>query len=180
VIAIRNTKYGFQSQKFSSLKLWTEYEMTNYLIRLQTLTNTLLEGHRKVFETLRHRRQTHNSIPPYLHNVNCQVGVISLKGEALCPRARTGKLLLPRKHFGCLNLHEQMSQMSAPMSFPLPVTTGERRFSCKQLYDVSLALSMRRKVVGNDVSADNKQLVIITGANQGGKSTFCAARVWLS
>jgi DNA mismatch repair ATPase MutS len=75
-------------------------------------------------------------------------------------------------YLGCLNLHEQMSQMSEPMSFPLPVTTGERRFSCKELYDVCLALSMRRKVVGNDVSADNKQLVIITGANQGGKSTF--------
>jgi DNA mismatch repair ATPase MutS len=31
---------------------------------------------------------------------------------------------------------------------------------------------MRRKVTGNNVNADNKDLVIITGANQGGKSTF--------
>jgi DNA mismatch repair ATPase MutS len=75
-------------------------------------------------------------------------------------------------YLGCLNLHEQVSQMGEPMSFPLPVATGKRRFSCKELYDVCLALRMRRKVVGNDVNADNKQLVIITGANQGGKSTF--------
>lgn len=31
---------------------------------------------------------------------------------------------------------------------------------------------MREKIVGNDVNADNKDLVIITGANQGGKTTF--------
>jgi len=31
---------------------------------------------------------------------------------------------------------------------------------------------MKQKVVGNDVNADDKDLVIITGANQGGKSTF--------
>ena len=31
---------------------------------------------------------------------------------------------------------------------------------------------MKEKVVGNDVNADDKDLVIITGANQGGKSTF--------
>lgn len=31
---------------------------------------------------------------------------------------------------------------------------------------------MKQKIVGNDVNADNKDLVIITGANQGGKLTF--------
>jgi len=75
-------------------------------------------------------------------------------------------------YLGCLNLHEQMSQMAAPLSFPLPVPSGEPRFCCKELYNVCLALSMKRKVVGNNVNADDKQLVIITGANQGGKSTF--------
>jgi len=40
------------------------------------------------------------------------------------------------------------------------------------LYDVCLALTMKRRAVGNDVNANNKGLVVITGANQGGKSTF--------
>lgn len=44
--------------------------------------------------------------------------------------------------------------------------------SFRELYDVCLALTMGRKVVGNDVDADGKNPVIITGANQGGKSTF--------
>jgi DNA mismatch repair ATPase MutS len=35
-----------------------------------------------------------------------------------------------------------------------------------------LALTTKQKVVGNDVNADGRELVIITGANQGGKSTF--------
>jgi DNA mismatch repair ATPase MutS len=71
-----------------------------------------------------------------------------------------------------LNLHEQLAQKGEPVSFPLPVAPGERRHSFQGLYDVCLALSMEQKVVGNEVQADRKNLVIITGANQGGKSTF--------
>jgi DNA mismatch repair ATPase MutS len=37
---------------------------------------------------------------------------------------------------------------------------------------VCLALHVTDRVVGNDVSADGKSLVMITGANQGGKSTL--------
>jgi DNA mismatch repair ATPase MutS len=40
------------------------------------------------------------------------------------------------------------------------------------LYDVSARLHLRDRVVGNTVDADGKSLVLITGANQGGKSTF--------
>jgi DNA mismatch repair ATPase MutS len=40
------------------------------------------------------------------------------------------------------------------------------------LYDVCLALIMKQKVVGNDLHANHRQLGVITGANQGGKSTF--------
>ncbi len=62
--------------------------------------------------------------------------------------------------------------MGEPTSFPRPVPGDERRHSFTGLYDVCLALSMKRRVVGNDGDADYKDLVIITGANQGGKSTF--------
>jgi len=75
-------------------------------------------------------------------------------------------------YVGCLNLQGQLAQMGEPTSFPLPVAPGERRHSFNGLYDVCLALSMKQKIVGNDVEADHKNLVIITGANQGGKSTF--------
>jgi DNA mismatch repair ATPase MutS len=75
-------------------------------------------------------------------------------------------------YVGCLNLYEQLAQLGEPVAFPQPVPADERRFSCTELYDVSLALTMKRKVVGNDVVADGKDLVIITGPNQGGKTTF--------
>jgi DNA mismatch repair ATPase MutS len=75
-------------------------------------------------------------------------------------------------YIGCLNLHESLGQMGGPVCFPLPVAHNERRHSFHGLYDVCLALTMKQKVIGNDVNADNKDLVIITGANQGGKSTF--------
>ncbi|MDI6619785.1 MAG: DNA mismatch repair protein MutS [Clostridiales bacterium] len=75
-------------------------------------------------------------------------------------------------YIGCLNLYEQLSQIGEPVSFPLPVAPNERRHSSKGLYDVCLALTMKQKIVGNDLNADEKDLVIITGANQGGKSTF--------
>ncbi len=75
-------------------------------------------------------------------------------------------------YVGCLNLREQLAQLGEPMSFPVPVAPWERRHSVQELYDICLALTMRQKIVGNDVNADSNNLVIITGANQGGKSTF--------
>ncbi|MCL4880389.1 MAG: DNA mismatch repair protein MutS [Anaerolineae bacterium] len=78
-------------------------------------------------------------------------------------------------YVGCLNLQEQLSQMGEPISFPTPVTSSERRHSLKGLYDICLTLTMRQRIVGNDVDADGKDLVMITGANQGGKSTFLRA-----
>jgi len=75
-------------------------------------------------------------------------------------------------YIGCLNLYEQLAQIGETVSFPLPVPANERSHSFHGLYDVCLALTKKQKTVGNDVNADNKDLVIITGANQGGKSTF--------
>jgi len=75
-------------------------------------------------------------------------------------------------YVGCLNLYEQLAQKGEPMCFPLPMARDERRHSFKGLYDVCLALILEPRIVGNDVNAEDKDLVIITGANEGGKSTF--------
>ena len=40
------------------------------------------------------------------------------------------------------------------------------------LYDVCLTLKLEHRVVGNDADGEGKELFMITGANQGGKSTF--------
>jgi DNA mismatch repair ATPase MutS len=75
-------------------------------------------------------------------------------------------------YIGCLNLYEQLNQIGEPISFPRPAALNERRHSFHGLYDVCLALIMKQKIISNHANADGKNLVIITGANQGGKSTF--------
>ena len=75
-------------------------------------------------------------------------------------------------YLGCVNLHRHLGRKGAPVCFPEPTLAGEPRHSCVGLRDACLALSMDRTVVGNDLNAAGKRLVIITGANQGGKSTF--------
>ena len=75
-------------------------------------------------------------------------------------------------YVGCLNLHRQLGRKGVPVCFPVPASPGARKLSCVGLCDASLVLSMESSVVGNDLNADGKNLVIITGANQGGKSTF--------
>jgi DNA mismatch repair ATPase MutS len=75
-------------------------------------------------------------------------------------------------YIGCLNLHEKLSQIGGHVSFPIPASPVQKKNSFQELYDICLSLTIQQKIVGNTVNADNKNLVIITGANQGGKSTF--------
>ena len=75
-------------------------------------------------------------------------------------------------YLGCVNLHRELGRRGAPVCFPIPALPGARSHTCKALRDVSLVLSLGRSVVANDLDADGKNLVVITGANQGGKSTF--------
>ena len=56
--------------------------------------------------------------------------------------------------------------------FPVPAPMGERKLTFSGLYDIAFALSVEQKVVGNDLDADGSNLLVITGANTGGKSTF--------
>ena len=75
-------------------------------------------------------------------------------------------------YVACLNLSERLGELGEPTAFPIPVDRGECALSARGLYDVCLVLTTGQRVVGNDVDADGKSLVMITGANQGGKSTF--------
>jgi DNA mismatch repair ATPase MutS len=75
-------------------------------------------------------------------------------------------------YVGCLNLADRLRELDMPVCLPGVEAAGTRRFACRGIYDVSLALSMQKSVVGNDVHADGAGLMIITGANQGGKSSF--------
>ena len=75
-------------------------------------------------------------------------------------------------YVGCLNLFDKINGVGMPVSIPelLPPQSENRR--CDNLYDVSLVLTTNAKAVGNQLCSENKRLYMITGANQGGKSTF--------
>jgi DNA mismatch repair ATPase MutS len=75
-------------------------------------------------------------------------------------------------YVGCLNLHAQLARKEEPVCFPTPAPAGTRKHRFSGLYDVCLSLHMVPRLVGNTTDADGKSLTIITGANQGGKSSF--------
>ena len=75
-------------------------------------------------------------------------------------------------YVGCLNLRDRLAVKGEPICFPEPFAAGKAILSVRGLYDLCLSLSVKERVVGNDVSADDKLLIMITGANRGGKSTF--------
>ncbi|MGH2997746.1 MAG: MutS-related protein [Burkholderiales bacterium] len=75
-------------------------------------------------------------------------------------------------YLACLNLHEQLQARTQPTCFPDPAGADTDVFNVQGLYDASLVFHLDGRVVGNDVGADRKRLIMVTGANQGGKSTF--------
>lgn len=75
-------------------------------------------------------------------------------------------------YVGCMNLRDQLSPRGTPICFPQAQPADELALAAEGLYDVCLPLRSEGPVVGNDFDGDGKSLVFITGANQGGKSTF--------
>jgi hypothetical protein len=75
-------------------------------------------------------------------------------------------------YLGCLNLRERLDEKGESTCFPVPVPAGRLALAAQGIYDISLTLHLHDAVVGNQLDADGKSLVTITGANQGGKSTL--------
>jgi MutS domain V len=74
-------------------------------------------------------------------------------------------------YVACLNVHEALSRTGRPVCFPTP-TCAAGVLTGGGVYDPCLALATGGPVVGNDVESGGRRLVVVTGANQGGKSTF--------
>ena len=75
-------------------------------------------------------------------------------------------------YVSCLNLAARLAAKRVPVTVPEPDRASPPAFSCADLRDACLELQSTGPVTGNDVQADGKSLIIITGANSGGKSTF--------
>jgi hypothetical protein len=75
-------------------------------------------------------------------------------------------------YLGCVNLHEVLRERNAAVCLPTATQADDASLSADGLYDVALRLTIGGEVVDNDLRADQKRLIVITGANQGGKTTF--------
>ena len=75
-------------------------------------------------------------------------------------------------YLGCVNLHAGLTKSGVPTCFPTATPIVPAEFRCRDLRDVGLCLTTAKPVTGNDVDADGKSLIVVTGANEGGKSTF--------
>lgn len=75
-------------------------------------------------------------------------------------------------YVGCANLYNRLEQLHIPTTMPLISPNRLKRFHFKGLYDLSLCIYNRSLPVCNDLDTEDKKLFIITGANQGGKSTY--------
>ena len=73
-------------------------------------------------------------------------------------------------YLGAVNIKTRMSRYA--IDYTYPEIDNEDRLRYEDLRELILSLDMRGRTVGNTGRLDDKQLVVITGANQGGKSTF--------
>ncbi|NKY87947.1 MutS-related protein [Nocardia veterana] len=76
-------------------------------------------------------------------------------------------------YLGCLALRDRLDRAGIPYCLPRPYPAGALRLRCRGLRDLTLALGSEPNAVqGNDLDADGRSLLVITGANNGGKTTF--------
>ncbi|HEX5467219.1 MAG TPA: hypothetical protein VFW92_11150 [Candidatus Limnocylindrales bacterium] len=75
-------------------------------------------------------------------------------------------------YVGWLNLQARLTELRAPTCLPEPLAPGQLDLETAGLYDPCLLLVSGQAVVGNDVAAPGRALIVVTGANRGGKSTF--------
>jgi hypothetical protein len=78
-------------------------------------------------------------------------------------------------YLGCLRLEEALRTLGVEVCRPVARPAASRELRARALVEVSLALREGSGVVANDLDADGRSPIIITGANRGGKTTFLRA-----
>jgi hypothetical protein len=134
---------------------------------------------------LEERRST---VEVLLSDVNGMAMIAEIRAQAIASTAgavhETDRWLLAffialRAELGfliaCVNLHEALVAAGSPICMPDPAGAGEFAFAATGLYEPGLRLAITDPVIGSDVALDGARLIVITGANGGGKSTFLRA-----
>ncbi|MEU8901148.1 DNA mismatch repair protein [Nocardia sp. NPDC048505] len=75
-------------------------------------------------------------------------------------------------YIGCINLRDKLDASGYPTTMPTPLASGASALHCAELRDPALCLASKDAVTGNDIQGTGKTLILASGANSGGKSTF--------
>jgi hypothetical protein len=74
-------------------------------------------------------------------------------------------------YVGCLRLHEQLADLGVATCWPVPVTPADA-MAAEGLACLSHAIRNAEAPTPNDLAGPRVDLALVTGANQGGKTTF--------
>jgi DNA mismatch repair ATPase MutS len=75
-------------------------------------------------------------------------------------------------YVACLNLSDELAARGVATTMPDVRPAAEATLAARELRDAALAFHLPEPPVTNDLDADGTRLVLVTGPNQGGKSTF--------
>ena len=75
-------------------------------------------------------------------------------------------------YMGVVQFMKRMEPLYITMMMPTPQPSGTTDVSFENLYELSMAVYAQKKPVVNSMALTNNRMTLITGANQGGKSTF--------
>lgn len=75
-------------------------------------------------------------------------------------------------YMGVVQFMKRMEPLYITLMMPTPQPMGTKDTSFSNLYELSMAVYNQRKPVGNSATLKENRMTLITGANQGGKSTF--------
>ena len=100
--------------------------------------------------------------------------ILRIANEVISQTAADFKALLFEWSFyqGCINLHKRAMALHLPFCFPTVCDETADELNFTELADISLALRHNISPVTNNLCMDGIRQTIVTGANQGGKTTF--------
>lgn len=154
----------------------------NEFVNFQLTEPDLTTGLRQTIEKMKQRKYTYivpdrdESGPVEIENMRVR-GVISVVNTMRRSANNVSNFintLASELSFltGCINLHEDLKAIKTPICFPSFPDEEKGELLLTGLYDIALGLRENGKIVTNDLTPTGQKLIIVTGANRGGKSTF--------
>lgn len=78
-------------------------------------------------------------------------------------------------YLGCARLEETLRTLGVGVCRPVASSATTRQLRARGLVEVGMALRQGTGVVANDLDADGRSPIVVTGANRGGKTTLMRA-----